>query len=120
MTTLIAIDRDPDYAPCCYLVCRVKNPDAGEGHYDWNTRDEKNTVLIQSDWDYPGLARTFGFAPKAGWCQHPHTDGTVQCPDCGMAAGDFIKQAAEFLDYCAEKGKVVEDPGYFDEEAERE
>lgn len=89
---LIAVDRDAEYAPCSFLICRVKNPDAGPGHYDWDTRDEGNTVLIQTDWDRPGVARTFGWS------------------------GDDadIEGATEYLDDCVENGKVVEDQGYFD------
>lgn len=88
---LIAVDRDEKFAPCSFLICRVKNPEAGSGHYDWDTRDEKNTVLVQTDWDRPGLARTFGWS------------------------GDDadIEGATEYLDICVEDGKVVEDQGYF-------
>lgn len=52
MTTTATIERDSDYAPCCYLIVR-------EGH---TTRDEDHTLLIQSCLDYPGLARNFGYA----------------------------------------------------------
>lgn len=89
---LIAIDRDSSYAPGCFLICRVKNPNAGEGHYDWETSGEENTVLIQTDWDYPGIARSFGWT------------------------GDDadIVGASEYLDGCVDNCKVVDDPGYFD------
>lgn len=89
---LIAVARDEAYAPGCFLLCRVKNPEAGPGKYDWDERDEAHTRLIQSDWDFPGLARTFGW------------DGEDQ----------DISGAREYLDQCAEEATVVEDPGYFD------
>jgi hypothetical protein len=113
-STLIALDRDPDYAPCCYLICRVLNPEAGEGHYDWDTRDEANTVPVQTDWDYPGIASTFGWTPEPdpGGCTHDGTDGTVDCTTCGRTASEMIAEAQEFLD--DHLGTVVEDPGYFD------
>ena len=80
----IAVDRDPGYAPCCYLVCRV------DSRGNWDTRDEANTVLVQTDWDWPGVARTFGW------------DGDD---------GD-ITDAGAFLD--DHLGEIVDDPGYFD------
>ena len=92
---LIAVDRDDEYAPGCFLVCRVTNPAAGPGHYDWDTRDEDNTVLIQFDHQYPSLARAFGW------------DGD----DSDLAS------AAVHLDSCVEEARVIEDPGYFDTES---
>lgn len=89
--SLIALDRDPQHAPCCYLICRVTNPDAGEGNYDWSTRDEANTVLVQTDFDYPGVARSFGW----------------------NGDDDDINGATDYLDRCVAHGTVVEDPGYF-------
>jgi hypothetical protein len=104
---LIAVDTDSSYAPCCYLICRVLNPDAGEGRYDWDTRDEGNTVLVQTDWDFPGLASSFGWKP----CECGSTDGTVDCAH--KTATEMITEAAEFLDNCVANGTVIPDPGYF-------
>lgn len=96
--TRITVDRDPAYAPCSYLICKVGG--------DWDTRDDERTVLVQTDWDYPGLASTFGWSP----C-HDETDGTVDCP-CGKTAGELIAEASQYLnEHC---GEVVDDPGYFD------
>jgi len=55
---------------------------------------ERQTQLIQSDWDFPGVARTFGWAGNDG-----NVDG-----------------AREYLDLIAEDHHEVEDPGYFPEE----
>jgi hypothetical protein len=102
------------------------------------------TMLIQTDWDYPGVAGSFGWSvqcvqrcPACGsldceyntdlgvvYCQNtdcrvieskacPHdgTDGTVDCADCGITAGEFIMAAGEWLEN--NDGTTAEDPGYF-------
>lgn len=97
---VITVDRDPGYAPCGYLICRVV-----DGH--WNTRDDENTVLIQSDWEFPAVASAFGFIP----CECGRTDGTVDCPH--KTATQMISEAADWLD--DHLGEVTEDPGYFGE-----
>jgi len=110
-------------------------------------------ILIQTDWDYPGVAQAFGWSiqqvqvcsacgkvqtdvlDRGGsecWdcedcaenpdgytagintCDHRHTDGTVDCPDCGVTAAQFITAAGEWLD--SHDGETAEDPGYFCEE----
>jgi hypothetical protein len=99
--------------------------------------------LIIVDWDCPSVARTFGWsmwrvqrclqcegiAGVAGdgrayccntWapeCDHEHTDGTVNCPDCGVEAGDFIAAAGQWLR--DNDGATANDPGYFDGETWR-
>lgn len=61
-------------------------------------------ILVQSDWDFPGLAQSLGWKPKAVWikgpsyCYHRHTDGTVDCPDCEKSAQEFINEARSWLD----------------------
>ena len=45
-------------------------------------------------------------------CDHSHTDGTIDCPDCGLKAMDFINSARQWLD--DNDGAQAEDPGYFD------
>lgn len=44
-------------------------------------------------------------------CKHDKTDGTVDCPDCGLTASQFISAAREWLD--DNDGAQAEDPGYF-------
>ena len=63
-------------------------------------------ILIQTDWDYPGIAMDFGWSP----C-HNETDGTIDCPVCGMLAGAMIEDARVYLN--EHVGEVAEDPGYF-------
>jgi hypothetical protein len=66
--------------------------------------DDGRTVLVQTDWDYPGVARTFGWSPREVQredrppCDHRSTDGTVDCPACGVTAGEFIAAAREWLE----------------------
>jgi hypothetical protein len=72
-----------------------------------NDKDDR-TLLIQSDWDYPGIASSFGWIPYEE-CRN--TDGTVDCKH--HTASGMIASAAEYLDGYPD---AVEDPGYFDEE----
>ena len=73
----------------------------------------KESVLIQTDWDFPSLARNLGWSMgprklsadhparhEQGYthCYHRGTDGTVKCPDCGKSASAFIEEAQEYLD----------------------
>ena len=67
--------------------------------------DDGQELLVQTDWDYPGVASNLGWSP----C-HGDTDGTVDC-SCGKRARDLIASAAEFLD--DHIGESFEDPGYF-------
>ena len=106
MAPKITVDRDPEYAPCSYLICQV----SGEpGSYDWDTRDESRTVLVQDDWDRPGLASSFGWTP----CDCGETDGTIDCAH--KTAGEMITEATEYLDSLdhLSDSAYVEDPGYF-------
>lgn len=81
--------------------------------------EELSSLLVQSDWDYPGYANAFGWSvsdvPGRGKhkdCEHDGTDGTVKCPKCGVEAGAFIASAYEFL--TDNDGLTAEDPGYFE------
>ena len=67
--------------------------------------EDGNDILIQTDWDFPGVASSFGFVP----CDCGDTDGTVDCAH--QTASDMIQAAVDFLD--DNIGKSVEDPGYF-------
>jgi hypothetical protein len=82
--------------------------------------DNGDSRLIQSDWDFPGTARSFGWDMRdvqqegIAKCEHDETDGTVTCPRCGLTATDFISAAGEWLD--DNIGAEAEDPGYFRED----
>jgi len=116
----------------------VNAPCAGE-----IVNDDGRSILIQTDWDYPGVASIFGWNIKSvhrkrcllcggellptletggtlqcdgcecEWklCDHSHTDGTIDCPDCGVTAQQFIDAAREWLD--DNHGVTADDPGYF-------
>lgn len=44
-------------------------------------------------------------------CEHSGTDGTIDCPECGAKAYQFIQAARQWLD--DNDGAQTEDPGYF-------
>jgi hypothetical protein len=108
----ITLDTTPN-APGCYRI------EAEDGQ----------DILIQTDWDFPGLATMFGWCimdlqavigendegePLHGLkCLHPNTDGTIDCA-CGLKTTDFISAAQEYLD--DNDGKTIDDPGYFEED----
>jgi len=56
--------------------------------------------FFQTDTDFPALARSWGWRGKIGRerCDHRKTDGTVDCPDCGVRAWQFIDAAGTYLD----------------------
>lgn len=74
------------------------------GTYRLEAEDGRD-LLIQTDFDFPGIAATFGWIP----CPCGHTDGTVDCAH--KTASAMIAEARAFLD--ANLGESVEDPGYF-------
>lgn len=101
----IYINTDID-APCC--PCEIVDEATGR------------SFLAQTDWDYPGIATTFGWSVQevqrndaaCGECEHVYTDGTIDCPDCGVPARAFIAAAGDWLG--RHNGTEADDPGYFD------
>jgi hypothetical protein len=93
---------------------------------DW--RKHPGDILIQTDYDYPGIATSFGWSvhdalhtdgaiptlrtDRSMPCDHGGTDGTVSCDDCGMSVAEFIASARDYLD--DHIGATADDPGYFD------
>lgn len=49
--------------------------------------------FVHSDWDYAGLASTLGWRP----CPCGRTDGTVDCPKCGLTVSEMLSEAFDFL-----------------------
>ncbi len=106
MITLIA---HPKNAPCCV---EIQNEDG-------------RSVLIQTDYDFPGVAATFGWStdhkrqkstleynPEDSPCDgSSFTDGTIDCPACKKKAISFINEAREWID--ENDGAKEFDPGYF-------
>lgn len=68
-------------------------------------RAEDGQELVQTDWDFPGIASTFGWQP----CPCGRTDGTVDCPH--RTASAMIAEAREYLK--EHVGETADDPGYF-------
>ena len=68
--------------------------------------DDGQNRLIQTDWDFPGIASTFGWSP----CSCGATDGTVACAH--KNAGQMIAEAQAFLN--EHIGDDIADPGYFE------
>ena len=76
------------------------------GLYGWDyyvVREDGESDLIQSDWDYPSTARTFGWSGvhrgKDGrFCNSGATDGTVDCRDCGATRTQLLGLAQDYLD----------------------
>jgi hypothetical protein len=75
--------------PSCYLV----------------VAENGQSILIQNDTDFPGVATSFGWIA----CHCGETDGTIDCPHASTA--EFISAARGFLD--ERIGAVTDDPGYF-------
>lgn len=124
MNMKIVLDSNPSDAPGCLKI----------------VAEDGRDILIQTDWDWPGVASTFGWTTTSkqrcrecghianvsdcrDWacsecgrvqqvCNHRGTDGTVNCPDCTMDASAFIAAAREWLD--EHDGAEAEDPGYFE------
>ena len=67
--------------------------------------DDGQQILVQTDWDFAGLASTFGWSA----CSCGVTDGTVDCEH--RTAGEMIADAHNFLR--AHTGDETDDPGYF-------
>ena len=75
------------------------------GQFGWDyvvEADDGRTILVQTDWDYPGLARAFGWS------------GKVNKRKYGAGAGAEIAAAREYID--ANIGKRVRDRGMFYED----
>ena len=87
--------------------------DEGQFGFDYLiVHDDGRDLYVQSDWEYPGAAMTFGWNPCAK-CRRSckgASDGTISC--ARRTAGEHIASAQTWLDN--HLGKRVEDPGYFE------
>ncbi len=122
----ITLDANPSDAPGCLKLIA----------------DDGRDMLVQTDWDWPAIANTFGMALRSiqicpnckhvstglhnivvrycrncrenvgSTCHHDQSDGTVDCKACGLTASQFISAAREYLDNA--DGDQAADPGYFD------
>jgi len=87
---------DSRYAPCSILLVKEHG----------NPYNDADTVLIQTDWDFPGVASYIGWTPCTE-CEM--TDGTVDCNH--RTATDMISEAYDYIRDHAEE--LFDDPGYF-------
>ena len=125
--------------PCGFILARAFRTHRGPGRFRWGEAEDE-TRLIQTDWDYPGVASNLGWSPKRASreyirsgnyrrgfvvtdrlhlecireCDHSFTDGTVDCPGCGFDASYMIQHAGRWIR--DREGQTFEDPGYFDGE----
>jgi len=74
---------DSKYCPCGFLIVKT-----GCDPYD-----DKNTIAIQSDWDFPGVAASMGWTP-CDKCER--TDGTVDCEH--HTKSEMISAAYDFIE----------------------
>lgn len=86
---------DSGYAPCAFLIVKE----------DGNPYKEEDTVLIQTDWDYPAIASCFGYAP----CKCGFTDGTVDCEH--KTASQMISEAFDCI--VEHEGELSEELGNY-------
>ena len=101
------IQLDTDTSDCPGAVCKI---------WIYRPDESSDSVLVQTDYDAPGVASTFGWDISqvgSSNCQHRGTDGTVYCKECGETASAFIAAAIEFIN--DHDGDEVDDPGYFTE-----
>ena len=92
---------DSSYAPCGFLIVK----DDGDPYND------ADTVLIQTDWDFPGVASYLGYTP----CDCGATDGTVDCEH--KTVSYMISAAYDFLrDHEGEKSNLLDE--YFGNDAQ--
>jgi len=102
--TLILLPGEDYGAKGCYILADTY------AYKNGKPLNETNSILIQTDWDYPGAASNLGYDPCSDCCEpcKGETDGTVDCST--RTAGEMISEAREFLD--DHLYKEFEDPGY--------
>lgn len=86
----VTLDARPNNAPCCIRL----------------VADDGRDILIQTDWDWPGVASNFGWVPCL---ECNDTDGTVDCAHA--TATEMIQDAGNWLQ--EHDGESFDDPGYF-------
>ncbi|GAF90789.1 unnamed protein product [marine sediment metagenome] len=72
---------DSQWTPCGFMIVR----DGG------NPRSEQDTLLVEIDYDYPGIASRMGYVP----CDCGDTDGTVDCAH--KTATQMIGEARQWI-----------------------
>jgi hypothetical protein len=94
--------------PCFLIIPIVPNSVIHDMEYQNRKQfTEEESLLIQTDWDYPPTASTFGWTPCP---ECSNTDGTIDCEH--KTASQMISEAHDYL--CENIGKVTLDPGYYE------
>lgn len=83
------IEFDSSYMPCAFAI-------VADG---FDCHDTSYSVLVQTDWDWPGVATNMGWQA----CNCGGTDGTVDCKNCNRTATEMISEAYEFI--CEREGE---------------
>ena len=69
--------------------------------------DGRDTLFVQSDWEYAGVAGRMGWTPC---CGSGRTDGTIDCPDCGKTASAMLVSAfAHIVAHAGERFPELDD-----------
>lgn len=100
--TKIALFHEPFYAPGCYIIARQ----LGDGTY--NPYSEDDTILVQTDTDFPGVARTFGAEVE---------DDAVDRARAALDAMSYDARFTRLTRFTQDAALEVEDPGYFPQPA---
>jgi len=67
--------------------------------------EDGRTLLVQTDWDFPGVASGFGWSPPPGTPTDDHGNVPLDALSAVIAdARDFLHERA---------GSTTDDPGYF-------
>jgi hypothetical protein len=85
---------------------KIKLQKANFGCYLLKAENGKE-LLIQTDWDFPSTALSFGYC----CCECGETDGTVDC--IHKTATQMITEARDYLD--EHIGDIIDDVGYFED-----
>lgn len=95
------------------MARRIRIEDIGAGQ--WHVTNGRKSMYLPKDLSIVPVAEIFGMRLRHNnQCgDRTSTDGTVVCTNCGRSADRFYGQAYAYLERCIERGKHVEDPGYF-------
>ena len=93
---------NPHNAPSCIILRALRTPLVRR---EFNLqKGEQLEILFQVDYDQCVVAVNLGFKlntlqPSSPLpCNHPNTDGTIDCPACGIKAIEFITAARQWID----------------------
>lgn len=124
----ITLDANPSDAPCSVKIVAADGRDRLiQMDWDWPGVAANFGFSLRSIQRCQRCGHTLAVAPNCKQfdcngvcddligqcCQHSGTDGTIDCKDCGLQAGDFIAAAREWMDN--NDGAEADDPGYFEE-----